>query len=140
MPTKTGPSKLTLAMFELPAGKGEMSVGCSAPVTKRVATSVVLDGARDGMLKNIGARLGSEREVIGGREVLFEVQDQQGLARLFWLNNRVIIATVMPVGAFGGEALRQQCAVGRAAVTAASSPNRNFAHRSRSVPVGWGRQ
>ncbi|HWZ92441.1 MAG TPA: hypothetical protein VNW92_26430, partial [Polyangiaceae bacterium] len=100
VPTKDGPTKLTLAMFELPDGKGEMSVGCTASFPKEVVSKTALDGARDGMLKNIGAHLGSERAIIGGRELLFEVQGQQGMAHLLLLKNRIVVATVMPVGAF----------------------------------------
>ena len=53
------------------------------------------------MLKNIDATLSEEHEIIGGREVLFDLHGEQGLAHLLWLNHRVVLATAMPLSAIG---------------------------------------
>jgi hypothetical protein len=105
--TKAGLVKLSSAMFVLAEGKGETSVSCTPALSKKVTVSAVLDGARDGMLKNIGASLLEEHEIIGGREVLFDLEGEQGVARLLWLNNRVIVATAMPLSAIGPKSAKR---------------------------------
>jgi hypothetical protein len=100
--TKVGLLKMTVATFELAGGKGALALSCSPEVRKKTTpVAGVLDGARDGMLQNIGAKLSDEREIIGGREVLFELGGEQGLAHLLWVNNRVVIATAMPLSTVG---------------------------------------
>ena len=105
--TKAGPVKVSSAMTELAHGAGELSVSCSAPFKKMVPVSVVLDGARDGMLKNIDATLREEHEIIGGREVLFDLHGEQGLAHLLWLNHRMVLATAVPLSAIGPRSARR---------------------------------
>jgi len=105
--TSRGSAPLALSMSELADGKGEASVACGSPAKKAISDAAALDAARDGMLKNIGAILTEERDIIGGREVLFELAGEHGLARLFWVHDRVIVATAMPVNAFGPKAAQR---------------------------------
>jgi hypothetical protein len=94
---------MALALAEIREGKGALVVSCSPAPTKKpaLAGARALDDARDGMLKNIGAKLSSEREIIGGREVLFELDGEQGLAHLLWVNKRVVLASAMPLSVIG---------------------------------------
>ena len=107
--TKAGPLKMSSAVFELSGGKGEVSVSCSPVLIKKgtVAISAMLDGARDGMLKNIGATLSEERDIIGGREILFDLHGERGLAHLLWINQRVVLATAMPLSAIGPKSAKR---------------------------------
>ena len=105
--TKAGPIKISSAMTELDQGRGAFSVSCSVPLTRTAPVSVVLDGARDGMLKNIDATLREEHEIIGGREVLFERHGEQGLTHLLWLNHRMVLAIAMPLSAIGPRSARR---------------------------------
>lgn len=105
--TKAGPLKLSSAMFVLPDAKGETSVSCTPAFSKKVVVSAALDSARDGMLKNIGASLKAEHEIIGGREVLFDLHGEQGVAHLLWLNSRMVVATAMPLSAIGPKSAKR---------------------------------
>jgi hypothetical protein len=105
--TQRGSTELDLAQAELADGKGEASIACSGVVKKKVSDSVTLDGARDGMLKSIGANLSKERDIIGGREVIFELGGEQGLAHLLLIHDRVVVATAMPLRAFGPSAAKR---------------------------------
>jgi hypothetical protein len=101
IPTRIGPVKLTSATMELPEGRGAVSVSCGGFKNKKMVVALALNGARDGMLKSIGATLNHEREIIGGREIVFDRQGEQGLAHVLWLNDRVVLATAMPLSAVG---------------------------------------
>jgi hypothetical protein len=104
--TPRGSTEFDLALAEVADGKGEASVACSGVVKRKVSDAVLLDGARDGMLKNIGATLSKERDIIGGREVLFEFEGEQGLAHLLLVHDRLVVATAMPMSAFGPSAAK----------------------------------
>jgi len=78
-----------------------MSVSCSAQLLKKASAQGALDGARDGMLNRIGARMVKEREILGGREVLFELKNEQGMARLLFIDQRIVVVLAIPVSAFG---------------------------------------
>jgi hypothetical protein len=105
--TPRGSTELNLAQAELAGGTGEASVACSGVVKKQASDTVLLDGARDGMLKKIGATLSRERDIIGGREVLFELEGEKGLAHLLLIRDRIVVATAMPLSAFGANAARR---------------------------------
>ena len=107
VPTKAGLLKMTVATFELRDGKGALTLSCSPAMLTKTAAASILDGARDGMLKNIGAKLSDEREIIGGREVLFELGGEQGLAHLLWVNNRVVLATAIPLSTIGSASAKR---------------------------------
>jgi len=74
---------------------------------KKLTAASALDGARDGMLKSIGATLGNERDIIGGREVLFDLNGEQGLAHPLWVNDRVVLATAMPLSVVGAASAKR---------------------------------
>jgi len=107
--TPAGLLKMALALSEVDGGKGAFVVSCSPTPPKKpaLAGARALDAARDGMLKNIGAKLGSEREIIGGREILFELDGEQGLAHLLWVNKRVVLASAMPLSVIGPASARR---------------------------------
>jgi len=105
--TKGGSVKMTLASSELGGGKAALVVSCGPAQTKKITAVSALDGARDGMLKNIGATLSNERDIIGGREVLFELNGEQGLARLLWVNDRVVLATAIPLSLIGAASAKR---------------------------------
>lgn len=96
-----GSTRIFEATLELPNGAGAMSVSCSAQLPKKASAQGALDGARDGMLNRIGARLVKEREILGGREVLFELKGEQGMARLLFIDQRIVVVLAIPVSAFG---------------------------------------
>ena len=105
--TSQGPVELKLAHAALANGRGEATLACSAVPKKKRTDVVMLDGARDGMLKSIGATLTREREIIGGREVVFERDGEQGLAHLLLINDEIVVATVVPVSAFEQSAAKR---------------------------------
>ena len=105
--TSAGPEKTWTATTELSDNRGAFAVSCSAVMKKHVPADVVLDGARDGFLKTVGATLADERDILGGREILFELQGEQGLAHLWWVSNRLIVATAMPLSGVGPTAAKR---------------------------------
>ena len=105
--TSAGFEKTWTATTELADDRGAFAVGCGEVMKKRVPADVVLDGARDGFLKNVGATLADERDILGGRELLFEVHGEQGLAHLWWVGNRVIVATALPLSGVGPAAAKR---------------------------------
>jgi hypothetical protein len=46
-------------------------------------------------------------DIIGGREVLFELNGEQGLARLLWVNDRVVLATAIPLSLIGAASAKR---------------------------------
>lgn len=105
--TKIGTVTTSEASFELADGAGVMQLTCSAAFEAKKPAAVVLDGARDGMLQSIHAKLVKESEIVGGREVRFELEGEQGVAHLLWVRNRVVMAFAAPISAFGERASKR---------------------------------
>ena len=59
------------------------------------------------MLKSIDATFHDEHEIIGGREVLFDLHGEQGLAHILWLNHHIVLATAMPLSAIGSRSAKR---------------------------------
>ncbi len=83
--------------FELPDNRGELSIGCAPLPPKEKSSRAILDAARNGMLKNVGANLVKESDVAGGREILFDVSGNQGLAHIQLIGSRLVFAVATPV-------------------------------------------
>jgi hypothetical protein len=89
------------AMFE--NATGALMLGCSdVPKSSKASMKPLLDGARAGMLENVSGKLLKESDIIGGREIWFDVQGHLCVARLMIAGDRMVMATVMPATAFGG--------------------------------------
>lgn len=97
---------LTTAALEI-AGAGLLQVACSGSMKSTKPVNVVLDGSRTGMLKSVSGKLLKETDIVGGREVWFDVQGHLAVAHLLWVGDRIVMALVAPVNAFGGEASKR---------------------------------
>jgi hypothetical protein len=105
--TTHGSAELELSIAELAGGSGATSVGCAEVVQNNISDDSALNAARDGMLKNIGGTLRQERDIVGGREILFERKGEQGLTHLLLLHDRIVIATAMPLRVIGPAAAKR---------------------------------
>jgi len=96
--------KVSTVEFELPGDRGELSVGCAPLAGKEKSSRAILDSARNGMLKNVDAKLVKETEIAGGREILFDASGNQGLAHIQLVGNRLVFAVAAPVSAVTADA------------------------------------
>jgi hypothetical protein len=91
--------KIWVAGFDLPESKGDLSFTCMlVPATDKPAR-VILDGAKNGMLKNTGGKLVKETDVPGGREILFEVSGTPVVARALLIQKRLMNVIAAPANA-----------------------------------------
>jgi len=98
---RTDQAKMHIVDLPLAQSRGDLTLACSALPRTNKPAKALLDGAREGMLKAVRGKLVKETDVLGGREVLFDVQGQQALARLLVLGDKIIVATALPVSAMG---------------------------------------
>lgn len=98
---------LYVAGFNLPGDAGYVSVSCTElPKSKRTPTEL-LDAARDGVLKSTKANLQSESEILGGREVQFDVSGAGSIGHFLLFKDRLITALVVPISAIGEAGARR---------------------------------
>ncbi len=103
--TEQGPAKLTMLMYETPDHGSAMGIMCSevaALKTSKTSNDHILDGSRDGMLKNVHGTLTSEKAfTLGGypgRQVSILSKGKQFAARIVFLRAKAKILTVIVVG------------------------------------------
>lgn len=99
--------KVVLLQLELANNQGVYQLGCATVPRTSQPARVLLDGARDGTLKSVNATLVRETEILGGREVVFELQGQQGVTRLFLAGDKLVTALVAPLGSVGSDNARR---------------------------------
>ncbi len=103
--TDQGPAKLTMLMYETADHSAAMGIMCSevaALKTSKASNEHILDGSRDGMLKNVHGTLTSEKPfTLGGypgRQVSVLSKGKQVNARIVFLRAKAKILTVITVG------------------------------------------
>jgi hypothetical protein len=99
-------TSLTTAALDI-TGTGALQLACSGIIKSTKPVSVVLDGGRTGMLKSVSGKLLKETDIVGGREISFDVQGHLAVARLLWVGDRMVMALVVPVNGFGAEASKR---------------------------------